>query len=70
MLKLVSAGAVLCWVLCIFLNSLAAGQAPGGRDTRASPPRSQAPQPRGLEWRKVRRMGGRVVAVRLQVLVA
>lgn len=69
MLKLVSAGAVLCWALCIFLRTLASDQAPIGRDTRApSRAGSQAPKPRGLEYRRVRRLGGRVLAVRVQVL--
>ena len=66
MLKLVSAGLVLLWGLCIFLNSLPAEQALGGRDT--SP--TAAPAPRGYELRKVRRFGRKVVAVRVQVLLA
>ena len=65
MLKLVSAALVLLWGLCIFLNSFPTGQSVGGRDTR--PP---SPAPKGLEWRKVRRLGGRVLAVRLQVILA
>ena len=71
MLRLMCAAAVLCWALCIFLNSLVAGQALGGRDT--APPRASSstrPAPRGLEWRKVRKLGRRVVAVRLQVILA
>ena len=67
MLKLVSAAAVLCWALCIFLRTLASDQAPIGRDTRPNRARSQAPK--GLEWRQVRRLGGRVLAVRLQVIL-
>ena len=65
MLKLVSAGVVLLWGLCIFLNSFPAGQSLGGGYTRRA-----SPAPRGLEWRKVRRLGGKVVAVRLQVILA
>lgn len=67
MLKLVSAALVACWALCIFLNSFPAEQALGGRDTRPNRARSQAPK--GLEWRQVRRLGGRVLAVRLQVIL-
>ena len=65
MLKLVSAGLVACWALCIFLNSFPAEQASKGRNTR--PP---SPAPKGYELRKVRRFGRKVVAIRLQVLVA
>ena len=68
MLKLVSAALVACWALCIFLRCLVAGQSLGGGYTRPAP--SPAPKPRGLEWRKVRRLGGRVLAVRLQVILA
>lgn len=71
MVELVSRALVLLWAACVFLQSLAAGQAPGGRDTRGpSRPGSQAPKPRGLEYRRVRRLGGRVLAVRLQVILA
>ena len=65
MLKLVSAALVLLWACCVFFRSVPAGQPLGGRDTRAP-----SPAPKGLEWRKVRRFGGKVVAVRLQVILA
>lgn len=55
----------LLWGLCVFLQSLPAGQSVGGRDTRPA-----SPAPKGYELRKVRRFGHKVVAVRLQVLVA
>ena len=58
----------LLWALCVFLQSLPAGLSLGGGYTRPAP--SPAPKPRGLEWRKVRRLGGRVLAVRLQVILA
>ena len=68
MLKLVSAALVLLWAACVFLQSSPAARAPIGRDTRA-PGRPASPAPRGLEWRRVRRFGRRLVAVRLQVIL-
>ena len=60
----------LLWALCVFLQSLPAGQASKGGYTRP-PLTCSAPQaPRGLEWRKVRRFGRKVVAIRLQVILA
>ena len=67
MLKLVSAALVACWALCIFLRALVAEQAPIGRYTARQARPSQAP--RGLEYRRVRRFGRRLVAVRLQVIL-
>ena len=68
MLRLVSAALVVCWALCIFLNSFPAEQASKGRNTRPAPP---APKPRGLEWRKIGRLpAGRIVALRVQVILA
>lgn len=70
MLKLMSGAAVLAWALCVLFRSFAAGQALGSGYTRPLGAPSQAPAPRGLEWRKVRKLGRRVVAVRLQVILA
>lgn len=65
MLRLVTIALALLWALCVFLQSLPAGRAPIGEYTRRPP----TPAPRGLEWRKVRRFGRKVVAVRLQVIL-
>ena len=65
MLRLLAVLVALCWAACVLFRSVPAGQSVGGRDTR--PP---SPAPKGLEWRKVRRLGGRVLAVRLQVILA
>ena len=69
MLELASRALVLLWALCIFLNSIPAEQALGEGTQRAPSP-ARRRQPAGYEWRKVRRFGGRIVALRLQVLVA
>ena len=59
----------LLWALCVFLQSLPAGLSLGGGYTRP-PLASSAPQaPRGLEYRRVNRLGRRLVAVRVQVIV-
>ena len=68
MLKLVSAALVLLWACCVFFRSVPVGQARGGRNTRAPSP-ARRRQPAGYEWRKVRRLGSRVLAVRLQVIL-
>ena len=65
MLKLVSAALVLLWACCVFFRSIPAGQPLGGRYTRRA-----SPAPRGLEWRKVRRLGGRLLAVQVRVILA
>lgn len=54
----------LLWGACVFLQSLPAGQSVGGRNTRPA-----SPAPKGYELRQVRRLGGRVLAVRLQVIL-
>lgn len=66
MIKLLCAAAALCWALCIFLRGLAAELAPARARSAARRP---AP-PAALEWRKVRKLGGRLVAVRVQVILA
>lgn len=67
MLELVSRAAVLCWVLCIFLRGLL-GEMGLGEGTQR-PNRTPSSAPKGLEYRRVRRFGRRLVAVRLQVIL-
>lgn len=64
-IKLVSAALVACWALCIFLRCLL-GELGLGEGTQPAP----SPAPKGLEYRRVRRFGRRLVAVRLQVILA
>ena len=66
MVKLFCAAAALCWALCIFLRGLAAELAPARARSAARRPAA----PAALEWRKVRKLGGRVLAIRLQVILA
>ena len=65
MLRLLAVLVALCWAACVLFRSVPAGQSVGGRDTR--PP---SPAPKGYEYRRVNRLGGRVLAVRLQVILA
>ena len=69
MLELMSRAAVLLWACCVFFRSVPAGQTRGRRNTRA-PRRPASQAPKGLEYRQVRRFGRRLVAVRLQVILA
>ena len=55
----------MLWALCILIRGLAVDLAPACARSASSPTK-----PAGYEWRKVRRLGGKVVAVRLQILVA
>ena len=64
--ELVAGAAVVCWALCIFIRGLAAQLAPA----RARPAARRPVPPAALEWRKVRKLGGRLVAIRLQVILA
>lgn len=66
MIKLFCVAAALCWAFCIFIRGQVAEMAPA----RARPAARRPAPPAALEWRKVRRLGRRVVAVRLQVLIA
>ena len=68
MLKLLTIALALLWACCVLFRSVPAGQSLRGGYTRPAP--SPAPKPRGLEWRKVRRLGGRIIAIRLQILMA
>ena len=65
---LVSAGLAWLWAVCVFLQCLPAELARWGRNTAARRARPRAPK--GYEWRRVNRLGGRVVAVRFQVILA
>ena len=69
---LVARTAVVCWVLCIFFRLLAAQLAPAPAPARARTCTARRPaSPAALEWRKVRRLPfGRLVAIRLQVILA
>lgn len=64
--QLLSAGAALLWALCVTLRSLV-GTLGTVRIVRPSWP----PQPpRGVEYRTIRKIGPRLVAVRLQLVIA
>lgn len=65
MLRTLCAALAVLWGACVLLRSIPAGQVAKGGYTR----RPASPAPRGLEWRKARRFGRRVVAVRLQVIL-
>ncbi len=69
MLELVRRAALVLWILLVSLLTLA-GLTPAERvHTRAyQAPRSPAPRPWALEARTVRKVGRRVVAVRLQLI--
>lgn len=64
--ELLAGAVVACWALCIFLRGLATELAPA----RARPTARRPAPPAALEWRKVRRLGSRVLAIRLQVILA
>lgn len=65
--ELVRRGLVVLVVLGVFLRCTLTGLWFGG-DTS---PQLTGSKPRGLEWRSIRRLPtGRLVAVRLQVLIA
>ncbi len=67
MLKLVSAALVLLWACCVFFRGLL-GEMGLGEGTQR-PNRTPSSAPKGLEYRRVRRFGRRLVAVRLQVIL-
>ena len=64
-MKILAQLIVLLWALSIFIRSLAAQLAPA----RARPAARRPAAPAALEWRKVRKLGGRLVAIRLQVIL-
>ena len=66
MSELVRRAGVVCLVALVFLRCALAGLTVG-RDT---PRRSQAPRPRGLELRTIKRIGPRIVALRFQLVIA
>jgi len=65
--ELVSRGLVALWAVCVFLRCFA-GEVRQWGATHRRPLTSSAP--RGLEWRAIRPIGNRVLAVRLQVVIA
>ena len=70
MLELVRRGAVVALWLAVYLRVLF-GLALVERKHTAprSPARGRQPQPWGVEARQIRRVGGRLVAVRLQLVI-
>ena len=68
MLELMSRAAVVCWAACVFFRGML-GEMGLGEDTQPAPSPARRRQPAGYEWRKVRRLGSRVLAVRLQVIL-
>ena len=71
MLRLLAVLVALCWAACVFFRSVPAGRPLGGRDTRPPLTCSAAPAaPRGYEYRRVNRLGGRLLAVQVRVIVA
>ena len=69
MLELVRRGAVVAVWLAVYLRVLCGLALVERKHTaRRSPARGRSPQPWGLEYRTARRVGGRLLAVRVQVL--
>lgn len=66
MSELVRRAGVVCLVACVFLRCVLSGLTLRS-DTA---PRSQAPRPRGLELRTIKRIGPRIVALRFQLVIA
>ena len=62
--NVLAVGVALLWGVCVLLRCVTTEQVVVGSHTRPQP------RPRGVEWRKVRRFGRKVVAVRLQVILA
>ena len=63
--ELVRRGAVLALLFVVVLRVVVVGDA-----ARPAARRSPARAPRGLELRTIKRLGGRVIALRLQVVIA
>lgn len=66
MIELVSGGLALLWGLCVLSRGLAGEMCKILHRWR---PLTNS-TPRGLEYRHIGRLGGRVVAVRLQLVIA
>jgi hypothetical protein len=66
MTKIVSAGLVALWAVCITLRGLAGDTRHWGTQRRAL----TSSQAHGLEWRSIKQVGPHVVAVRLQLVIA
>ena len=69
MVELVSAALVLLWACCVFFRGLL-GEMGLGEGTQRAPSPARRRQPAGYEWRRVGRLGGRVLAVRVQLILA
>jgi hypothetical protein len=69
MSELVSRGLVALWWVCIILRCLAGEMCAMAYRWGNTPPRLTRSTPRGLEWRAIRRVGPRVVAFRMQVVI-
>jgi hypothetical protein len=69
--ELLSAGLVALWAVCITLRGLVKNLVDiVNQVRRPAPPPLTSSAPRGLEWRAIRPIGSRVLAVRLQVVYA
>ncbi len=69
MLRLLAVLVALCWALCIFLRCLPAELGLKEGTQRAGLASSPA-KPAGAEWRKIARLpAGRIVALRVQVIL-
>ena len=70
MLELVRRGAVVLLLVRVYLQVLFGLVSPRREHTaRRSPARGRSPQPWGVEARTVRRIGPRLVAFRLQLVI-
>ena len=71
MLELVRRAALVLLLVRVFLLTTA-GELISlkGHPPRRSPARGRSPQPWGLEARTIRRIGPRIVVVRLQMVIA
>ena len=65
-MRIVAQLIALLWALCILIHGLV--DQPSLRMRASAPTRRR--RPAGYEWRKVRQLGGRLVAVRVQVILA
>lgn len=69
MAELVRRAAIVALWARVFLLVLVGELSPMGNDRRPKPPPLTSSQPRGLEWRSIKRVGPRIVAFRLQVVM-
>lgn len=66
MIELVSGALSLLWVLCVTLKGFTLGNVFGGNTPRRL---TNSRVPLGREYRHIGRYGGRLVALRLQVIL-